>query len=123
MYTHIYARCVSPTEGLTWDDVCQLWDDGAYTADDIKRIAHLYFEGAELSAVLEVVDKVEDDSHTLETMNADSGDYLKHPAAMRMCIGVSNDLGFERVNLLEADCDTSSAGGKLYFERAWRRLH
>src|SRR5215813_600965 len=44
-----------PTEGLTWDDVCQLWDNGAFTAEDIRNIAPLYFEGAELSAVLEVV--------------------------------------------------------------------
>ena len=59
MYAHMYARCISPTEGLTWDDVCQLWDDGVYTADDVKKIAALYFEGAELSAVLEVVEKVQ----------------------------------------------------------------
>jgi hypothetical protein len=33
-----------------------------YTAQDIKNIAPLYFEGPELSAVLEVVEKVENDS-------------------------------------------------------------
>ena|SRR5689334_23022911 len=124
MYTHIYARCTSPTEGLTWDDVCELWDDGVYTADDVKKIAPLYFEGAELSAVLEVVAKVDAESATPETMNTDSGDPLKHPATMKMCIGVANDLGFERrQNLLEADCDTSQARGNPYFERAWRTLH
>jgi hypothetical protein len=58
MWTH----CVRPTESLTWDDVCQLWDNGVYTAQDIKNIAPLYFEGPELSAVLEVVEKVENDS-------------------------------------------------------------
>jgi len=116
MYTHTYTRCTSPTEGLTWDDVCELWDDGVYTADEVKTIALLYFEGAELSAVLEVVQKVEDEAHTLETMNTDSGTY--HPA------GVSHYSGLERVrNLREADCDTSSARGKWYLERAWRRLH
>jgi len=122
MYAHMYARCISPTEGLTWDDVCLLWDDGVYTADDVKKIAPLYFEGAELSDVLEVVQNVEDDSPAPETMNADSGAYLSHPAAMTMYIGVSSY--FERVqNLLEAHCDTSSARGKPYFERAWRTLH
>jgi len=122
MYTHTYTRCTSPTEGLTWDDVCELWDDGVYTADEVKTIALLYFEGAELSAVLEVVEKVEDESHTLETMNTDSGAY--HPAAMKICTGVSYDSGVEHArNLPEADCDTSSARGKWYLERAWRRLH
>jgi hypothetical protein len=122
MYTHMYTRCISPTEGLTWDDVCQLWDDGVYTADEVKTIAPLYFEGAELSAVLEVVEKVEDEAHTPETMNTDSGAY--HPAAMNICTGVSCYSGLERArNLREADCDTSSARGKWYLERAWRRLH
>jgi hypothetical protein len=62
MWTH----CVRPTESLTWDDVCQLWDNGVHTAEDIKNIASLYFEGPELSAVREVIEKVESDSHTLE---------------------------------------------------------
>jgi hypothetical protein len=53
------TNCLRPTEGLTWDDVCELWDDGVYTAEEIENIASLYFEGAELSAVLEVVEKVE----------------------------------------------------------------
>src|SRR5262245_35407905 len=123
MYTHMYARCMSPTESLTWDDVCQLWDDGVYTADDIKQIAPLYFEGAELSAVLEVIEKVEDESHALETMNPDSGDNLSYPTAMKMCIGVSSYLGLECGQSLEADCDTSSARGISYLERAWRSLH
>jgi hypothetical protein len=119
MYLHI-----CPSEGLTWDDVCQLWDNGVYTTEDIKSIATLYFDGAELSAVLEVVEKVEVDSPALEIMNTDSGDYLWQPAAMQVHIGVSKCLEFEDVqNLLETDHDTPSAGGELYFERAWRGFH
>ena len=115
----MYTLCLCPTEGLTWDDVCQLWDSGVYTAEDIKIIASLYFEGSELSAVLEVVEKVENDSPMLETMNTDSEDC--DPAAMKDT-GVSKY--FEGVpNLWEADCDTSSARGKSRFERAWRGLH
>ena len=52
------------TESLTWDDVCQLWDSDVITAEDIKNIAPLYFEKAELTAVLEVIEKVENDSYT-----------------------------------------------------------
>jgi hypothetical protein len=75
MYTH----CLRSTESLTWDDVCELWDNGVYTAEEIEKIASLYFEGAKLSAVREVIEKVESDSRTLETMNAD----LKHPTKRR----------------------------------------
>jgi len=118
----VYTLFICPAEGLTWDDVCQLWDQGVYTADDMKIIAALYFEAAELSAVLEVIEKVENDLRMLETMNTDSGDH--HPAAMKSCIGVPKYSGFEDApDLLEADCDTSSARGKSYFERAWRGLH
>jgi len=60
------VHCVLPTEGLTWDDLCELWDLGAYTGDEVKKIATLYYEGAELSAVLEVIEKVENDSPTSE---------------------------------------------------------
>ena len=117
-----YRICL--TESLTWDDACQLWDNGALTAEDIKNIAPLYFEKAELIAVLEVIEKVENDSYTPETTNTKRGDYLRHPAAMKVCIGVSKHLGFEGVRkLLDADCDTPSATGKPYFERAWRGLH
>jgi hypothetical protein len=117
MCTHFI---ICPTEGLTWDDICELWDNGVYTAEDIKSIAPLYFEGAELSAVLEVVEKVENDSHTLKTMSTDPGDYRR--AAMRIDIGASKP--FESAqDRLEADCDTASARGKSYFERAWRGLH
>ena len=78
----MYTYCICPTESesSTWDDVCQLWDNGVYTAEDIKNIAPLYFDEAELSAVLEVVEKVENDSHTLETMNTDPGACLSLPA-------------------------------------------
>jgi Asp-tRNA(Asn)/Glu-tRNA(Gln) amidotransferase C subunit len=54
-----------------------------YTAEEIEKIASLYFEGAELSAVREVIEKVESGSHTLETIDTDPGDYLKHPAERR----------------------------------------
>ena len=60
---------ICPTESLTWDDVCQLWDKGVFTAEDVKNIAPLYFEKMELTAVLEVIEKVEYDSYTPETMN------------------------------------------------------
>jgi hypothetical protein len=63
-----------------------------YTAEDIKNIASLYFEGADLSAVLEVVEKVENDSHVLETINTDPAVYLKHPATMKIYIGASKCL-------------------------------
>jgi hypothetical protein len=117
MCTHFI---ICPTEGLTWDDVCELWDNGVYTAKDIKSIAPLYFEGTELSAVLEVVEKVENDSHALKTMSADPEDY--HTAAMRIDIGASKHVESVQ-DSLEADCDTASARGKSYFERAWRGLH
>jgi hypothetical protein len=95
-----------------------------YTATDIKNIASLYFEGAELSAVLEVIEKVEDDSHAPETMNTDPGDPGDHPPAINICLGVSKDLGSEGLrNSLETDCDSPSARGKWYFEPAWRGLH
>ena len=76
MYTH----CLRATECLTWDDVCELWDNDVYTAEEIKRIASLYFEGTELSAVRELIDKMENDSHTMETINTDRDTRLKHPA-------------------------------------------
>lgn len=79
MHTH----CLRPTEYLTWDDVCELWDNGVYTAEEIERIAALYFEGTELSAVREVIQKVEDVSHTIEAKDMDPRDYLKHPAGRR----------------------------------------
>jgi len=83
-----------------------------YTAEDIKSIASLYFERAELSAVLAVIEKVEND--TLKTMSTDS--------AMRIDIEASKH--FEGVqDPLEADCDTASARGKSRFERAWRGWH
>jgi len=115
---------ICPTESLTWDDVCQLWDNGVFTAEDIKNIAPLYFEKAELTAVLEVIEKVENDFYTPETTNTNRGDCLRHPVAIKVCIGVSKYLGFEGGKmLLDADCDTPSAKGKPYFEQVWRGLH
>jgi len=117
-----YLAC--PTQTLTWDDVCQLWDNGVFTVEDVKNIAPLYFEKAELFAALEVIEKVENESYTPETMNTDRWNYLTDPASIKVCVGVSNYLEFEGVHkLLDADCDTPSAAGKPYFERAWRGMH
>jgi hypothetical protein len=57
-----------------------LWDDGVFTAQEIRKIASLYFEGTELSAVREVIDKMENDSHAMGTINTDPETCLKHPA-------------------------------------------
>jgi hypothetical protein len=118
----VSTKC--PTESLTWDDVCQLWDNGVFTTEDVKNIASLYFEKAELTAVLEVIEKVENDSYTPEPMDTDRRNYLRHPAAMKVCIGVFKYLGFEGVKkLLDADRVNPSARGKPHLERAWRGLH
>jgi hypothetical protein len=74
-----YAHCIRPPERLTWDDVCELWDDGVFTAEEMEKIATLFFGEAELRAVLKVIEKVENDSRSLEIMNTNPGDYLKHP--------------------------------------------
>ena len=79
-----------PGESLTWDDVCQLWDNGVYTAEEVKSIAVLYFDGAELSAVIEVIGNVENESQE----------------AMNIYIGALECIEFESVhNLLEPDRD------------------
>ena len=70
MYTH----GLSPNQGLTWDDLCELWDNGVYSTEDVKNIAPLFFEEPELSAVLEVIEKVEIDSHTSRAWKTDPGD-------------------------------------------------
>jgi hypothetical protein len=70
----MYAHCIRPTERLTWDDVCELWDDGVFTAEEMKKIATLFFGEAELRAVLKVIEKVENDPRSLEAMNTDAGD-------------------------------------------------
>jgi hypothetical protein len=75
----MHAHCICPTERLTWDDVCELWDGGVFTAEEMEKIATLFFGGAELRAVLKVIEKVENDSRSLEIMNTNPGDYLKHP--------------------------------------------
>jgi hypothetical protein len=76
MYTH----CTRPTGRLSWDDVCQLWDDGVFTAEEMEKIATLYFGGAELRAVLKVIEKVEMDLRSLEVMSTDAGDRLRRPS-------------------------------------------
>ncbi len=65
-------QCLRPTESLSWDDVCELWDGGLYSAKEMEKIATLYFDGAELLAVLKVIEKVENDSHSLEAMNTNA---------------------------------------------------
>jgi hypothetical protein len=89
-----------PAESLTWDDVCQLWDNGVYTAEEVKSIATLYFEGAELAAVIEVIENVENESQTLEAMNADPGDWDMQAAAMSIHIEAFECIDFESVQIL-----------------------
>ena len=76
----MHARCMRPTERLTWDDVCELWDYGVFAAEEMEKIATLFFGGAELRAVLKVIEKVENDSRSLEAMNADAGGHLQYPS-------------------------------------------
>ena len=76
----MHARCMRPTERLTWDDVCELWDCGVFAAEEMEKIATLFFGGAELRAVLKVIEKVENDSRSLEATNADAGGRLQYPS-------------------------------------------
>jgi hypothetical protein len=93
------AHRVSPTDSLTWDDVCQLWDNGFYTVEDVKSIATLYFDGTELPAVLDVIEDVENESQM-------RGDYDMQPAPIYISIEISECAGFESVpTLLEPDRD------------------
>jgi len=111
------AYCVDPTDSLTWDDVCQLWDDGFYTTADVKSIATLYFDSAELSAVLGVIEDVENESQALEAMSTDPGDYDMQPAAMDIYIEI-----FERI-----EPDGTHDGLHIVLEpdrdNPWRGLH
>ena len=75
----VCAHCIRPTERLTWDDVCELWDDGVFAAEEMEKIATLFFGGAELRAVLKVIEKVENDPRSLEIMNTNPEDYPKRP--------------------------------------------
>jgi hypothetical protein len=63
------THCMGRAAHLTWDDVCELWDNGVFNTQDVEEIATLFFEGAELRAVLKVIEKVESDSPSLEIMN------------------------------------------------------
>src|SRR5262249_27017406 len=67
----MWAQGVYPADSLTWDDVCELWDNGVYTADHVKIIATLFFDGPELSAVLDVIEDVESD---WQPIHMDPGD-------------------------------------------------
>jgi hypothetical protein len=107
------AHRVYPTDSLTWDDVCQLWDDGVYTARDVESIAPLYFDGAELSAVLDVIENVENESQTPGATNTAPGDYDIQPAAITISLGISECTRFESLPIfLEPDRDNP-----------WRGLH
>jgi hypothetical protein len=100
------AHRVSPTDSLTWDDVCQLWDNGFYTVEDIKSIATLYFDGTELPAALDVIEDVENESQMLGATNTAPGDYDMQPAAIYVSLGISERTGFESVlTFLEPDRD------------------
>jgi hypothetical protein len=81
-------HCVYPAESLTWDEVCELWDNGVYNAKDVALIASLYFDGAELSAVLDVIENVENESKALEAMNTDPWGYDTQHAAMNIDMGM-----------------------------------
>jgi hypothetical protein len=71
----------------------------------------LYFDGAELSAVVEVIENVENESQTLEAM--DPGGWDMQPAAMNIYIGALECIDFESVqNFLEPDR-----------HNPWRGLH
>ena len=97
------AHRVSPTDSLTWDDVCQLWDNGFYTVEDVKSIATLYFDSSELPAVLDVIENVESDSQTLGAISTDPGNDMQ-PAAMDIFIGAFENVEFEIAhNFLEPD--------------------
>src|SRR5215470_13460666 len=107
------AHPVYQTDSLTWDDVCQLWDDGVYNVRDVKSIATLYFDGAELSAVLEVIETVENESRALEAINTAPGVHDMQSAPINVSIGISECTGFESVQVfLEPDRDNP-----------WRGLH
>jgi len=106
------AQCVYPTaslttDSLTWDDVCELWDNGVFTAEHVKSIATLFFDGAELSAVLDVIEDVENDWQLIHTDPCDWDQQTSVPIEILECFE------FESVqNLLDRDRDNS-----------WRRLH
>src|SRR5215470_17928343 len=93
--------CVYPTDSLTWDDVCQLWDSGFYTTEDVKSIATLYFDDAELSAVLEVIENVDNDSEVLMTI------HMAPENEMSIFIGAFDREELENVYIsMEPDCDS-----------------
>ena len=72
------THCTSPAECVTWDDVCEWWDNGVYTTEDVRLIAYAYFEGAELSAVLEEIEKVASHSDASPVKKADPGIHLEY---------------------------------------------
>jgi hypothetical protein len=97
-------HCVYPAESLTWDEVCELWDNGVYNTKDVKLIASLYFDGAELSAVLDVIEDVENESQTLEAMNTGPWDYGMQAAAISIDVGIFDCTEPKSMqNLLEPD--------------------
>jgi hypothetical protein len=49
-----------------------LWDNGVYDAEEIKSIASLFFDGANLRAVLKIIEKVEKGSHSPGTTSRDA---------------------------------------------------
>ena len=101
------AQCVYPADSLTWDDVCQLWDNGVYTAEHVKSIATLFFDGPELSAVLDVIEDVENDWQPIHTDPWDCDVQMSTSIASFECFE------FESAqNFLERGRDNP-----------WRRLH
>src|SRR5262245_33973200 len=107
------AYSVYPTDSLTWDDVCQLWDNGFYTTEDVKSIATLYFDSTELPVVLGVIEDVENESQTLDAMSTDPEDRDMQPAAMNIYIGILEEPEPDGIHIfLEPDRDNP-----------WRGLH
>jgi hypothetical protein len=49
-----------------------LWDNGVYDFEEIKSIASLFFDGANLRAVLKVIEIVENGSHSPGTTSRDA---------------------------------------------------
>ena len=109
------ADCVYPTDSLTWDDVCQLWDNGFYTTEDVKSIATLYFDSAELPVVLGVIEDVENESQTLAAMSKDPEDRDVQPAAANIYIGT--------LECMEPEPDSIHIFLEPDRDNPWRGLH
>ena len=57
-----------------------LWDNGVYNTEEIKSIASLFFDGANLRAVLKVVENVENGSHSPAATSREACGHVQLPA-------------------------------------------